>query len=43
MPLGDPPPRGESEIVLLLEEWEALCLVDYAGMEQAKAALSIGF
>lgn len=42
MPLGDPPPRGESEIVLLLEEWEALRLVDYAGMEQAQAALSMG-
>jgi len=42
IPLGDPPPRGESEIVLLLEEWEALRLVDYAGMEQAQAALSMG-
>ena len=42
MPLGDLPPRGESEIVLLLEEWEALRLVDYAGMEQTKAAQSMG-
>ena len=33
---------GQSNVNLLLEEWEALRLVDYAGMEQTQAALSMG-
>jgi len=33
---------GKSDVNLLLEEWEALRLVDYAGMEQTQAALSMG-
>jgi len=33
---------GQSDVNLLLEEWEALRLVDYAGMEQTQAALSMG-
>jgi predicted Fe-Mo cluster-binding NifX family protein/predicted DNA-binding protein (UPF0251 family) len=36
-------PRAElGGIILFLEEWEALRLVDYAGMEQTQAALSMG-
>ena len=31
-----------SVVNLLLEEWEAMRLVDYAGMEQSQAALSMG-
>lgn len=33
---------GQHDVSLLLEEWEALRLVDYAGMEQRQAALSMG-
>ncbi len=32
----------QSVVNLLLEEWEAMRLVDYAGMEQSQAALSMG-
>lgn len=50
---SDPPVRSfvpsewnstgrQSGVNLLLEEWEALRLVDYAGLEQTEAALSMG-
>ena len=42
MPLEGSVASGQSDVNLLLEEWEALRLVDYAGMEQAQAALSMG-
>ena len=42
MPSGRSFASGQSDINLLLEEWEALRLVDYAGMEQSQAALSMG-
>ena len=42
VPLGRSVASGQSDVNLLLEEWEALRLVDYAGMEQAQAALSMG-
>ncbi len=41
-PSGSTFSSGQSDVNLLLEEWEALRLVDYAGMEQAQAALSMG-
>ena len=41
-PQGSGYPSGRSDVNLLLEEWEALRLVDYAGMEQTKAAQSMG-
>ena len=42
IPLGRNAASGQSDVNLLLEEWEALRLVDYAGMEQSQAALSMG-
>ena len=42
VPLGRSVASGQSDVNLLLEEWEALRLVDYAGMEQTQAALSMG-
>jgi len=42
IPLGRNTASGQSDVNLLLEEWEALRLVDYAGMEQTQAALSMG-
>ena len=42
IPLGRNTASGQSDVNLLLEEWEALRLVDYAGMEQTEAALSMG-
>lgn len=41
-PSGGSFASGQSDVNLLLEEWEALRLVDYAGMEQTRAALSMG-
>ena len=41
MPSGAGFSSRQSDVNLLLEEWEALRLVDYAGMEQAQAALSM--
>ena len=42
VPLEGSVASGQSDVNLLLEEWEALRLVDYAGMEQTQAALSMG-
>lgn len=42
VPCGSNFAFGQSDVNLLLEEWEALRLVDYAGMEQTQAALSMG-
>lgn len=40
---GEPDPNTmQGGITLLLEEWEALRLVDYANLEQSHAALSMG-
>ena len=33
--------KAEGGIILLLEEWEALRLVDYVGLEQSEAAISM--
>lgn len=42
LPSSYPPDDARGGIFLLLEEWEALRLVDYAGMEQSQAARSMG-
>ena len=41
-PAGCAAALGQSDVNLLLEEWEALRLVDYAGLEQTQAAASMG-
>jgi predicted DNA-binding protein (UPF0251 family)/predicted Fe-Mo cluster-binding NifX family protein len=41
-PYESDPGTAQDGIILLLEEWEALRLVDYAGFEQVQAALSMG-
>ena len=41
-PLEGEPTTVQGGIILLLEEWEALRLVDYAGLEQTEAAISMG-
>ncbi len=41
-PVEPDPNAKQGSITLLLEEWEALRLVDYAGLEQTEAALSMG-
>ncbi len=41
-PTSSDPATEPGGIILLLEEWEALRLVDYANFEQTQAALSMG-
>lgn len=42
IPTKSNPDTIRGGIIMLLEEWEALRLVDYAGLEQTTAALSMG-